>query len=92
MMTNLDRMLAALRDRPPAPSLDYLEPRVWERIEGGAVAAPARTAWRWQAGVAALMLTFGVYAGSAGAARNVEASPFDVRAAFAPSTLLEAGR
>jgi|CXWL01.1.fsa_nt_gi hypothetical protein len=45
MMTNLDRMLAALRDRPPAPSLDYLEPRVWERIEGGAVAAPARTAW-----------------------------------------------
>jgi hypothetical protein len=92
MIADLDLMIAALRERAPAPSLDHLESRVWERIEDNRPAPQVRAAWRWQAGVAAVMLTFGVYAGSAAAARNVEASPFDVRAAFAPSTLLEGGR
>lgn len=92
MTADLDRMLAAIRERPPAPSLDDLEPRVWERIGSGTLASPVHTAWRWQAGLAAVMLTFGVYAGSAATARNPEAAPFDVRAALAPSTLLEGGR
>lgn len=92
MTLDIDRMLAALRDRPSASALGELEPRVWGRLEAESRATRAGAPLRWQAGVAALMLTFGVFAGGAAAARNSDFSPFAVRAAYAPSTLLEGGR
>jgi hypothetical protein len=89
MMNDLDRLLAALRDRPTPRALNNLEPRVWERIEGARLDTAPALAWRWQAGLAAVMLTFGVFAGGAAAARpENDFSPFAVHAAYAPSTLL----
>ncbi|MBY0563680.1 MAG: hypothetical protein K2P58_05770 [Hyphomonadaceae bacterium] len=89
MNANLERLLSALRERPLDRGLDQLEPRVWERIEAaGIVVGPSR-AWRWQAGLAAAMLTFGAFAGGAATARTEsDFSPFAVHAAYAPSTLL----
>lgn len=90
MFTELDRMFAALRDRPLDRSLDQLEPRVWGRIDVAAIkAAPPQTAWRWQAGLAAVMLTLGAFAGGAAVAGSESgSSPFAVHPAYAPSTLL----
>lgn len=92
MTANIDRMLAALRDRPSASVLDELEFRVWGRLEAESRATHPGDALRWQAGVAAVMLSFGVFAGGAAAARNSDFSPFAVHSAYAPSTLLEGGR
>jgi|CXWL01.1.fsa_nt_gi hypothetical protein len=90
MLTELDRMFAGLRDSPLDRSLDQLEARVWGRIESAAIkAAPHQTAWRWRAGLAAVMLTLGVFAGGAAATRpESDFAPFAVHAAYAPSTLL----
>lgn len=89
MNGDLERLLSALRERPLERSLDQLEPRVWERIEGARIEVGAIRGWRWQAGLAAMMLTFGVFAGGAAAARpESDFSPFALHAAYAPSTLL----
>lgn len=90
MNGDLERLLLALRERPLERRLDRLEPRVWERIEGARTEVGAIRGWRWQAGLAAMMLTFGVFAGGAAAAARPESdfSPFALHAAYAPSTLL----
>lgn len=89
MNADLERLLSALRERPLDRGLDQLELRVWERIEAtDVVVGPSRT-WCWQAGLAAVMLMFGAFAGGAAAARpESDFSPFAVHAAYAPSTLL----
>ncbi|MGE0743531.1 MAG: hypothetical protein AB7O98_19525 [Hyphomonadaceae bacterium] len=89
MNADLERLFSALRERPLDRGLDQLEPRVWEQIEGARPDIGHTRAWRWQAGLAAAMLTFGVFAGGAAAARpENDFSPFAVHAAYAPSTLL----
>jgi hypothetical protein len=89
MTVDLERLLLALRERPLDRRLDQLEPRVWERIEAARISVGRPRDWRWQAGLAAVMLTFGVLAGGASAARpGSDFSPFAVHAAYAPSTLL----
>ena len=88
MNVDLERLLSALRDRPLDHRLDQLEPRVWGRIEGPRIRVGQPRGWRWQAGLAAVMLTFGVFAGSAVARPESDLSPFAVHAAYAPSTLL----
>lgn len=89
MNADLERLLSALRDRPLDHRLDQLEPRVWERIEGARLDIGQTRSWRWQAGLAAIMLTFGVLAGGAASARpESDFSPFAVNATYAPSTLL----
>jgi hypothetical protein len=89
MTADLERLLLALRERPVDRRLDQLEPRVWERIEAARIVVGPTRSWRWQAGLAAVMLTFGAFAGGAAAARpESDFSPFAVHAAYAPSTLL----
>jgi hypothetical protein len=89
MTADLERLLLALRERPVDRRLDHLELRVWERIEASRIVVGPTRSWRWQAGLAAVMLTFGAFAGGAAAARpESDFSPFAVHAAYAPSTLL----
>jgi hypothetical protein len=89
MTVDLERLLLALRERPLDRRLDQLEPKVWEQIEAARMIVGPPRAWRWQAALAAVMLTFGAFAGGASAARPaIDFSPFAVHAAYAPSTLL----
>lgn len=89
MKLELDALLTDLITRPLERPLDQLEPGVWRRIESARAAQAQTRDWRWQAGLAGLMLTFGAFAGGATAARpELDASPFAVHAAYAPSTLL----
>lgn len=91
MTDTLAHLLAALRSQPLDAQLDQLELRVWERI--GRDQSPSQGGvWAWRAGVAAAMLTFGVFAGGAAAAKaGVDPSPFALHSAYAPSTLLGPG-
>ncbi|MBN8607621.1 MAG: hypothetical protein J0L81_11945 [Caulobacterales bacterium] len=89
MTADLERLFLALRERPVDRKLDQLEPRVWGRIEAARTIVWPTRSWRWQAGLAAVMLAFGAFAGGAAAARpESDFSPFAVHAAYAPSTLL----
>jgi hypothetical protein len=87
-MSNLDEMLARLRDAPVPPGLAMIDATVMEEL-ARIQAAPPLSATTF--GVAAtLALMFGI-AGSAIPATSVAAtpiSPFDARLALAPSTLL----
>ncbi len=89
MTDTLSPLLAALRSKPLDTRLDQLEPHVWARI--GRDQSPSQSGvWTWRASVAAAMLTFGVFAGGAAAAKAaLDPSPFALHSAYAPSTLLE---
>jgi hypothetical protein len=87
-MSDLDEMLARLRDTPVPPGLAMIDATVMEEL-ARIKAAPTLNATTF--GVAATMaLMFGI-AGSAIPASSAAAtsiSPFDSRLALAPSTLL----
>lgn len=92
MTDPIDPLLTAWCNHPLDPRLNQMEPRVWARIESQRSQAQPG-AWRWRAGLAAAMLGFGVFAGSAATAKGgADLSPFAVHSAYAPSTLLEGGR
>jgi hypothetical protein len=89
MTDDLEPLLTKLRVRPVLRRLDQLEPAVWRRIDDVRVDQAQVRNWRWQAGLAAVILTFGAFAGGVAAARpETDSSPFAVHAAYAPSTLL----
>jgi len=87
-MSDLDEMLARLRDTPVPPGLAMIDATVMEEL-ARIKASPALNATTF--GVAAAMaLMFGI-AGSAVPISSAAASPmspFDSRLALAPSTLL----
>lgn len=88
MQTKIDDALAAWRERPPQADLSQLEPRVWAAIAGARAPHVAGLLSIRAAFVGAIMIA-GVAAGAASGAPPVEASPFSVHSAYAPSTLLE---
>jgi len=86
MADKLDMALAGLRASPMDRRLDDLSVHVWKKLD--AQAEPAQSLWRWRTIALAAVMLCGA-AVSAVAARTVhDTSPFSVRAALAPSTLL----
>ncbi|MGE0741900.1 MAG: hypothetical protein AB7O98_11220 [Hyphomonadaceae bacterium] len=88
----LDRLLEAWAARPQDRPLDQLEPSAWARI--ASLARPKSTgALGMRAAFAAMMLAIGIAAGgAASASASHDLSPFSMRPAYAPSTLLEGAR
>jgi hypothetical protein len=92
MTTPIDTLLTELGQRPTDRSLGALSADVWRRIDAHADPAGAAP-WGWRAAVVALVMTGGVIASGAAAARPNEVhSPFAINADFAPLTLLEGDR
>lgn len=87
----LDQLLNELAAEGGEPRLDLLESRVWARIDVLRELA-GRSLWGWRAAAAASMLMIGALTSGAAAVPVADTSPFAVRAALAPSTLLENGR
>jgi len=91
-MSDLDKLLRTWPGRPVDGELSQLEPRVWARI-AGQNSAPASGLIGFRAALVASMMAMGIVAGGvASATAEPETSPFAVRAAYAPSTLLEGAK
>lgn len=91
-MSDLDKMLTAWSARPDGADLSQLEPHVWERLNAKErISASGVLGFR--AALIGSVMTIGVIAGGAASATaEPEASPFAMRSAYAPSTLLEGGK
>lgn len=87
MSSELDRLLRRLRARSADAPLDQLEPRVWGRIDARRDGEPV--GWAWRGGLAVFALLFGaIVGGESLRGAHADASPFEIRAAHTPSTLL----
>ncbi|MFN3462441.1 MAG: hypothetical protein ACK4X1_00055 [Terricaulis sp.] len=87
MSAELDRLLGRLRARKADAPLDQMELRVWGRID--ALRDKPTAGWALRGGLAACALLLGLIVGGDNLrAARADASPFEIRAAYTPSTLL----
>lgn len=88
-MFDLDRLLTAWAKGAVHADLSLMEPQIWARINADQ-RAPVSEILGFRAALIASVLTLGIVAGGAASVMaKPETSPFAVRAAYAPSTLLE---
>lgn len=87
MNAELDRLLGRLQARRADAPLDQMEPRVWGRID--ALRDKQTAGWALRGGLAACALLLGlIVGGDSMKAARTDASPFEIRAAYTPATLL----
>ena len=94
MSQRLDDELQALKAEGPDGRLDYVEARVWRRIDAvrearsiGSIFLPVRAAA--VVGALAIGIAGGGFAAAAGATDPHEISVFSIHTRLAPSTLLD---
>jgi hypothetical protein len=92
MDSQLDRLLAVLKDQRDDGRLASLEPRVWQRLAARTASGTSLGQLQWRAAAIGLALSLGAAFGGAAAAPTAapaEMAVFSSQVALAPSTILD---